>query len=147
MEMIQEYLPLLTSSIPPALLNPLITVLSTLFGVVKFLQTHLTPLIQDAVAKPDLTSILVLVAILFVSFKILGMAYRAVMFWVTLALRLAVWGVVGLVGFWIYTRGLDGFTEDVQDWAQYWSGEYDRYSSEVKRFQKQQEGKIRSKTG
>ena len=42
------------------------------------------------------------------------MMYRAVIFWVNLALRLVFWGGILVVGFWVYNRGPEGFVEDVQ---------------------------------
>lgn len=68
------------------------------------------------------------------------------MFWVYLVFRLAFWITIGLTGYWVYTRGADGFVEDVTGLAEYWSGEYERYSGEVKRFQGMQEGRLRAKT-
>ncbi|KAF2787687.1 hypothetical protein K505DRAFT_353674 [Melanomma pulvis-pyrius CBS 109.77] len=147
MEMIQDYAQLLTQFLPPSLLNPLITFVSTAFALFKTLQSHLSPLLVRITTQPDFASILMLVAILFVSFKVLGMAYRAVMFWVTLVLRLAFWATCGFVAVWVYNRGIDGFVDDMQGLAEYWSAEYDKYSGEVKRFQGQQETKIRSQTG
>jgi hypothetical protein len=132
--------------LPPSLLSPLITTVTTLFGVLKTAQTHLSPLILRLTTQPDIASILVLIAVLFVSFKILGMAYRAIMFWVYLVFRLAFWIAIGLTGYWVYTRGVDGFVEDVTGLAEYWSGEYEKYSGEVKRYKGMQEGRLRAQT-
>ena len=68
------------------------------------------------------------------------------MFWVYLVFRLAFWIMIGLTGYWVYKRGVDGFVEDVTGLAEYWSGEYERYSGEAKRFKGMQEGKLRAKT-
>jgi hypothetical protein len=95
--------------------------------------------------QPDLTSILVLVVLLFASFKILDMAYRAVMFWVNLVLKLAFWGGLATMGFWVWHRGVDGFTEDVQNLIEFWAGSYQKYSGEVKKFQKQKEREMKMK--
>lgn len=69
------------------------------------------------------------------------------MFWIHLVLRLMFWGAIISVGLWVYGRGLDGFTEDVQDLAEYWTAEYQKYSGEVKRFQTMKENQIRMQQG
>lgn len=71
------------------------------------------------------------------------MMYRAVIFWVNMVLRLAFWGSILLVGLWVWNRGVDGFVEDLQGLGEYWAGEYERYSGEVKSFQRQKEDQIR----
>lgn len=101
------------------------------------------PLFTRVLDKPDVASILVVVAALFISFKILDMMYRAVLFWVNLVFRLILWGGIAVIGLWIYNRGPDGFVNDVQDLVHTWAGEYEKYSSEVKRFQQDQEAQIR----
>ena len=73
------------------------------------------------------------------------MMYRAVIFWVNLALRLVFWGGILVVGFWVYNRGPEGFVEDVQGLVEYWLGQYEMYSREVKGFQQQKEDQIRMK--
>ncbi|KAF2869885.1 nuclear pore assembly and biogenesis-domain-containing protein [Massariosphaeria phaeospora] len=147
MDFIQDYIHLLPRFLPPTLLSPLLTFLTTSFGVFKALQTHLSPLLARLATQPDVASILVLVTVLFVSFKILGMAYRAVMFWVKLAVRLALWGGIALVGLWVWSRGVEGFVDDVQGLAAFWMGEYERFGGEVKAWQREKEGQIRMETG
>jgi hypothetical protein len=138
-----DYVTLLPRLLPPSIASPLLTLVTTLFGITRTLQTHLQPLFTRLVTEPDAASILVVVAALFISFKILDMMYRAVLFWVNLVFRLVLWGGVGLIGLWVYNRGVDGFVQDVQDLAGRWAGEYEKYSGEVKKYQQDQEAQIR----
>lgn len=73
------------------------------------------------------------------------MAYRAVMFWVNMLIRLVFWGAIVVVGMWVWNRGIDGFVEDVGGLFDFWSGEYERYSGEVKGWQEREKGQIRMK--
>lgn len=138
-----DYVTLLPRLLPPSIASPLLTLVTTLFGITRTLQTHLQPLFTRLVTEPDAASILVVVAALFISFKILDMMYRAVLFWVNLVFRLVLWAGVGLIGLWVYNRGVDGFVQDVQDLAARWAGEYEKYSGEVKKYQQDQEAQIR----
>ncbi|CAO2650374.1 Nn.00g016660.m01.CDS01 [Neocucurbitaria sp. VM-36] len=142
-----DYVSLLPRLLPPSLYNPLLTVLTTTFGLMRTLQSHLSPLLTRLITQPDVASILALLAIFFISLKILDMMYRAVMFWVNMALRLVFWGAIVFVGLWVYNRGVDGFVEDLQGLGEHWMGEYQKYSGEVKAFQKQKEDQIRFQAG
>ena len=75
------------------------------------------------------------------------MMYRAVMFWVNMVFRLVFWGAIVMLGLWMWNRGVEGFVEDVQGLGEYWVGEYEKYSGEVKAFQKQKEDQVRIKAG
>jgi hypothetical protein len=145
--MTTDYAALLPRLLPASFANPLLTFLTTAFGIGRTLTTHLSPLLNRLVTQPDVASILALLAIFFISLKILDMMYRAVVFWVNLAIRLVFWGGILVVGLWIWNRGPEGFVEDLQGLAEYWVHEYDRYSSEVKSFQQQKEDQIRIKAG
>ncbi|KAH8731172.1 nuclear pore assembly and biogenesis-domain-containing protein, partial [Phaeosphaeriaceae sp. PMI808] len=94
---------------------------------------------------PDVASILAVLAIFFISLKILDMMYRAVLFWINMAIRLALWGGLLVLGTWIWSRGVDGFIEDVSGMVEHWSGEYEKYSEEVKSFREQDRAQIRMK--
>ncbi|KNG51485.1 Nuclear pore assembly and biogenesis protein, APQ12 [Stemphylium lycopersici] len=142
MDFIQALLPRL---LPPSFANPLLHVLTTFLGVSRTLSTHLSPLLNKLITQPDVTSIVALLFIFFISLKILDMMYRAVIFWINLAIRLVFWGGILVVGLWVWNRGPEGFVEDVSGLAEYWMGEYERYSGEVKMFQQQKESQIRSK--
>ncbi|KAF2668025.1 hypothetical protein BT63DRAFT_403583 [Microthyrium microscopicum] len=83
--------------------------------------------------SPSLGSIAMLLIILFLSLKLLGMLYRAVMFWVFLAVRIAFFGSLALAAMWMYTRGPEGAMEDIQYWSGYWTGEYHRWERQAQR--------------
>ncbi|KAH7114498.1 nuclear pore assembly and biogenesis-domain-containing protein [Dendryphion nanum] len=142
MDFIQDYLPLLQSFLPPSLLTTLLKTITTTFGLLKTLQTHLSPFIARLTTSPDVTTLLLLAITLFLSFKILDMAYRAVMFWVRLVVRVAFYGSIVGVGLWVYSRGVDGFVEDVGGLMGFWAGEYERFSGDVKAFRREKEREI-----
>ncbi|RYN61251.1 hypothetical protein AA0118_g5986 [Alternaria tenuissima] len=145
MDFIQDYAALIPRFLPPSFASPLLQLLTTFFGISRTLTTHLSPLLNKLITQPDVASILALLAIFFISLKILDMMYRAVIFWVNLALRLVFWGGILVVGFWVYNRGPEGFVEDVQGLVECWLGQYEMYSQEVKGFQQQKEDQIRMK--
>lgn len=80
---------------------------------------------------PDLVSLIALAFILLVSLKVVDYAHRVIVFWVSLGLRLAFWGLVALVVYYAYTLGLaeclrdfgwvagviDGFAEAFRDYV------------------------------
>ncbi|CAG8110033.1 unnamed protein product [Penicillium olsonii] len=68
-------------------------------------------------STPDLLTICLLAIILFISLKILGYAYRVVMFWVTLVFRLVFWGSLIAVGYHIYNVGPE---KSYQDFGWLW---------------------------
>jgi hypothetical protein len=142
-----DYVTLLPRLLPPSVASPLLTFVTTAFGIFRTIQTHLTPLFSRVVTQPDVASILALVAIFFISLKILDMMYRAVLFWVNMVIRLALWGSMAVLGLWVYNRGIDGFVRDVQDISQTWMGSYEKYSNEVKKYQAEKEGQIRMQAG
>ncbi|KAL3458808.1 nuclear pore assembly and biogenesis-domain-containing protein [Aspergillus heterothallicus] len=63
------------------------------------------PLAHLLASMPDLASVLVLIFILFVSFKVLDYTRRAVMFWVWLTMRLAWWATIISLGLYMYQAG------------------------------------------
>jgi hypothetical protein len=73
------------------------------------------------------------------------MMYRAVMFWVNMVIRLVFWGSIVVLGMWVYNRGVDGFVDDISGLVEYWSGEYDKYSGEVRRFKESDQEQIQIK--
>lgn len=143
MDFIQDYASLLPRLLPPSVANPILTLLTTALGLTRTLQAHLTPFLTRLITQPDIASILLLLVALFISMKVLDMLYRAVLFWINLALRLAFWGGILALGMWVWTRGPEGFVEDVTDLGEYWMGEYQRYSGEVAGFKRQKEEQIR----
>lgn len=142
-----DYITLLPRFVSPSIYNPLFSIISTLFGLTRTLQTHFTPLLTRLIAQPDVATILALLAILLISLKILDMVYRTIMFWVRMALQLVFWGAVIVVGYWIWSRGPEGFIEDVQGLGGYWMGEYERFSGEARALKMQKDSQIRQEAG
>jgi hypothetical protein len=89
---------LLPRLLPPSLANPILTLLTTTLGMTRTLHTHLSPLFTRLITQPDVATILALLAIFFISLKILDMMYRAVMFWINMAIRLVFWGSIVVLG-------------------------------------------------
>jgi hypothetical protein len=102
----------------------------------------MSPLLSRVVSHPDMTSVFLLLVIAYISFKVLDMAYRAVMFWVFFAYRVVLYGGLIGIGLWIYNRGPEGFAEDLSNLAEYWTGQYHKFSEEVEHFQRQKEQDI-----
>lgn len=140
---LSEYVTLFHRFLPPSIASPIISIIAGAFGILKTAQTHLSPLLSRIISQPDVASILALLAILFISLKILDMAYRAVIFWVNLVIRLVLWGGVLILGFWVWNRGVDGFVEDVQGLAQHWTGQYEKFAGEAKAWKKAEEAQIK----
>jgi hypothetical protein len=109
------------------------------------LHTHLSPLFTRLITQPDVATILALLAIFFISLKILDMMYRAVMFWINMAIRLVFWGSLVVLGMWVWQRGVEGFVEDISGLVEHWSGEYEKFSGEVKSYREQEKGQINMK--
>ncbi|KAF2264525.1 hypothetical protein CC78DRAFT_568229 [Lojkania enalia] len=139
MDFIQGYINLSSSMLPPTIYNPLLTTITTSLSIFKTLQAYLAPLLTRITTQPDIASLLVLAALLFLSLKLLDMAYRAVMFWVKLVFKLVLWGAIMFVSLWIYRRGFDGFVEDVEELAHFWSEEYENFTRDVKKMQAQEQ--------
>lgn len=76
-----------------------------------------SPLLDRITTSPDITSLGLLLALLFISFKILGFLRRAVVYWVRMSIRMTFWGVVIAGLSWLYGRGWDGAVEDLGGWA------------------------------
>lgn len=62
---------------------------------------------------PDITSLILLLLVLLVSIKVVGLVRRVVAYWVALGMRVAGWGVVGLLGWYMWQRGMEGSVEDL----------------------------------
>jgi hypothetical protein len=145
--LVADYITLLPRFLPPSIASPLLTVFTSAFGILRAVQTHFSPLITKILTQPDVASILALLAILLISLKILDMAYRAVIFWVKLVVRLVMWGTMVGIGFWVWNRGVDGFVEDVRELGQYWWTQYERFAGDAKGWQKAEEAQIRFQAG
>jgi len=128
-----DYLPYLhnvQSYIPPTLLSTLSATFASTFALLRTLQTLFQPLITRLTTQPDLASVLLLLALLFISFRILDMAYRAFLFWVRLAFQVLLWGSIAGLGLWMYTKGVDGVVEDAQNLGSFFAGQYEKYRLE-----------------
>ncbi|KAK7193919.1 hypothetical protein DPSP01_012739 [Paraphaeosphaeria sporulosa] len=143
MDVVQNYLALLHTLLPSSLINPLISAISTVYGLTKSLQTHFAPLITQVITQPDIASVLMLLAILWFSLQIFGMLYRSVMFWVRLVWQLAQYSFLIVVSLWIWNRGVDGALRDAQELAGFWMGEYQKFSGEAKAWKVAEEAQIR----
>nr|POE49278.1 hypothetical protein CFP56_32428 [Quercus suber] len=95
-----------------------------LFTIVSTLKSWLLPLIDQVARKPDLTSIALLIIILFFSIKILGMVLNSIFGWIRLVFRLVFWISLVVVGMWMWQRGPEGVVDDFQYWVGIWSQEY-----------------------
>lgn len=71
------------------------------------------PLANLLTNMPDLLSVFVLLAALFVALRILDYGRRLVMFWVTLALRIVYWGFIVCAGVYVYNVGLEKAAQDL----------------------------------
>lgn len=96
----------------------------------------LYPLYIRVRESPDMTTMLLLGVILFLSVQILGMLSRVVMFWIRLGFRIIFFGGLAVVGVWIYHRGIDGAAHDfgeIVGWVSgTWSGEYNYWKEQEK---------------
>jgi hypothetical protein len=94
------------------------------------LQTTLTKLLGTIVSStstsPSLGSIALVLVILFLSLKILGILYRTIIWWLSLAVRVGLVGGGILMAGWVYSRGPDGAVADVQYYGDYWMREYQK---------------------
>ncbi|KAL1599618.1 hypothetical protein SLS60_007421 [Paraconiothyrium brasiliense] len=143
MDVIQNYISLLHTLLPPTLTNPLIQIVTTLYGLSKTLQTHLSPLITQVITQPDIASILALLAILWFSLQIFGMLYRSVMFWVRLVWQIVKYSLIIGISLWIWNRGMDGAIHDAQELAGFWMGEFKKFQGEAKAWKGAEEAQIR----
>ncbi|KAF2401067.1 hypothetical protein EJ06DRAFT_555699 [Trichodelitschia bisporula] len=120
MEQLHDYYQHLYSALPPS------TASTFLHTTLKMRSYFLSALDTLANTSPSLTTVALLLIILFLSLKLLDMLYRAVMFWVRLALRVLFWGTIIGVGLWLWTRGADGVGDDLSEVQRVWGVEYDR---------------------
>lgn len=66
-----------------------------------------------ASSTPDLVSILLLIAILLLSLKVLDYARRIIVFWVGLVVKMLFWGAVLVAAFWVYQVGWEKAGRDL----------------------------------
>lgn len=61
---------------------------------------------------PDLVTVAILAAVLIVSLKVLDYMRKTIVYWISLAIRLAMWGLVALIGVYVWQRGVEQSVED-----------------------------------
>jgi hypothetical protein len=144
---ITDYLTLLPRFLPPSLATPLLAFFTSAFGFTRALQTFLTPLLIKITTQPDMASVLTLVVLGFIGLQIVGMAYRMVMWWVRMVLRIVLWGATLGVGLWVWNRGVEGFLADVHALGTYWLGQYERFKGEAEGWKSAEEREIWAKAG
>src|SRR5689334_21246238 len=83
-----DYIALLPRLLPPTIYNPLLNIVTTTFALLRTLSSHFAPVVTRLLTAPDIPTVLLLIALLLISLKVLDMAYRAVLFWVNLAFKL-----------------------------------------------------------
>jgi hypothetical protein len=105
---------------------------STLYNFAMRAKTLFTSVVDEvSTSTPSLTSLVLLVILLFFSMKLLGVLWRGIVFWVSLAIKAVIGISLAFLAFWVISRGPEGFVEDVQYFAEYWTGEYNRYSDKT----------------
>ena len=62
---------------------------------------------------PDIAALALLAFVLLVSLKLLDMLRRQIMYWISMAIRLAMWAGVALLGVYVYHRGVEQSIEDL----------------------------------
>ena len=80
--------------------------------------------------EPDIMSIIILAVVALVSLKVLDMTRRYIVYWINMALKLALWVSVGILGFYVYQRGMEQTVEDV-GWLLGWLGEMENQGERI----------------
>lgn len=62
---------------------------------------------------PDLASFALLALLALISFKLLDMVRKTVVYWIGVAVRLALWLIVAAVGVYVWQRGVEASVEDL----------------------------------
>ena len=62
--------------------------------------------------SPDLLTLGLLAALLFISMKTLDYMRRTIVYWISLAIRLGMWGAMIVVGVYVWQRGMEQSVED-----------------------------------
>lgn len=81
----------------------------TLYPLYTLSNNALQSLSSDA---PDLLTLGILAAILFISLKVLDYMRKTIVYWISVAIRLAMWGTVAGVGIYVWQRGAEQSVED-----------------------------------
>ncbi|KAJ5995169.1 hypothetical protein N7481_002146 [Penicillium waksmanii] len=116
----------LKSSTSTALTTHLATLRSTIID--PYIISPLSSILMSTTGTTDLFTIFILLAIFYVSLRLLDYARRVIMWWVVFALRLVFWGSIALSVLYVYQVGfekagkdlgwvygvVEGFVEDFQ---------------------------------
>lgn len=62
---------------------------------------------------PDMTTLALLAIMLLVSLKVLNMVRKTIVYWISMAMRLTMWGLVAAVGVYVWQRGVEQSMEDL----------------------------------
>ncbi|MCJ1352169.1 MAG: hypothetical protein MMC33_002153 [Icmadophila ericetorum] len=90
-----------------------------------------TRLIGSAMSdKPDLMSIVILAVIALISLKVMDMTRRYIVYWINMALKLALWACVGILGVYVYQRGVEQSVEDA-GWLLAWLGQTEKEGKKI----------------
>lgn len=82
-----------------------------------YLLTPLSTLLVSTTGTNDLFSVLILLGILYVSFRLLDYARRVIMWWVFLIIRVTFWGTLALLALYVWRVG---FVVAAQDFGWAW---------------------------
>jgi len=81
----------------------------TLYPLYTMSNNALQSLSSDA---PDLLTLGILAAVLIVSLKVLDSMRKTIVYWISMAMRLAMWAVVAGLGVYVWQRGAEQSVED-----------------------------------
>ncbi|KAK5791133.1 hypothetical protein VI817_006442 [Penicillium citrinum] len=85
-----------TTVVDPYIITPLSTVLAT----------------TSTTQTSDIISIILLIAVLYISLRVLDYARRVILWWMFLVLRMTFWGTLVLVALYVYQVGLEKAGQD-----------------------------------
>ncbi|KAF2842172.1 hypothetical protein M501DRAFT_1013532 [Patellaria atrata CBS 101060] len=143
MDFIPDWAHSLIEGYTPAYLQPV-------HAAVGAARRHLLPLIDNVVQHPDIASVALLLIVLVISLKILDMLRRAVVFWITMAIRLIFWAGLLFAGLYLYNRGLEDTVDDIFNLGHNWKENYEHYSyqaDQARRFHRQVYGRGGNRRG
>ncbi|KAL8824658.1 MAG: hypothetical protein Q9191_004905 [Dirinaria sp. TL-2023a] len=81
-----------------------------LYPIVRLTSSALQSLLTDT---PSIFTLAVLAMVLIVSLKLLDMLRRTIIYWISVAIRLALWASIAGLGIYMYNRGVEQTVEDI----------------------------------
>ena len=81
-----------------------------IYPLVRLSSRALQSLLTDT---PSLFTLAILAIVLIISLKVLDILRRTIVYWISVAIRLALWGAVAGMGIYVYNRGVDQTVEDI----------------------------------